>query len=444
MANPMLEWMRERRITEVECILPDMAGVARGKIIPKEKFVADPEMRLPEVALLQTVTGDFPDERMLDLTDPDMVLEPDPNTLRVVPWATDPTAQIIYDCFRSDGAPVDVAPRNVLKKVLGLYAEQGWEPVLAPEMEFYLVAPNPDPDVPLSPPLGRTGRAEFGRRSYAIDAVNEFDPLFEDIYDYCYAQELEVDTLIHEVGTAQMEINFLHGNPLDLADQVFLFKRTVREAAFRHNMYATFMAKPMENEPGSAMHMHQNVLDRATGRNIFTLDDGNPAPPFFHYLGGLQTFLPEGMPFFAPYVNSLRRLSRYTAAPINVQWGYDNRTVGFRIPHSSPESRRIENRVAGVDVNPYLAMAATLACGYLGMVRKIACTDPMQNNAYELPYQFPYSTDDALEVLSGSEALASVLGRRFVDMYVALKEKEFAEYFRVISPWERKYLLLHV
>ncbi|KZE35058.1 L-glutamine synthetase [Crenobacter luteus] len=444
MANPILEWMRDRRITEVECILPDMAGVARGKIIPKEKFASDQEMRLPEVALLQTVTGDYPDAHMLDLTDPDMVLRPDPATLRVVPWATDPTAQLIFDCFRSDGQVVDVAPRNVLKRVLALYAEQGWAPVLAPEMEFYLVAPNPDPDVPLAPPIGRTGRTEFGRRSYAIDAVNEFDPLFEDIYDYCDAQGLGIDTLIHEIGACQMEINFVHGDPLDLADQVFLFKRTVREAAFRHQMYATFMAKPMESEPGSAMHMHQSVREVKTGRNLFTLPDGKPSPAFFHYLGGLQTFLPQGMPFFAPYVNSLRRLSRYTAAPINVQWGYDNRTVGFRVPHSSPENRRIENRVAGVDVNPYLAMAATLACGYLGMVRRIDCTEPMQSNAYELPYQFPASTDDALEMLSGSEALASVLGRRFVDMYVALKQKEFAEYFRVISPWERKFLLLHV
>jgi len=438
------DWLREHRITEVECILPDMTGLARGKIVPKDKFASDPEMRLPEAVLIQTVAGDYPDDSHLDLTDPDMVLHPDPSTLRFVPWASDPTAQLIYDCYRSDGTPVDTAPRNVLKRVLSLYDELGWEPVVAPEMEFYLISPNPDPDVPLAPPIGRTGRAEFGRRSYSIDAVNEFDPLFEDIYDYCHAQNLEVDTLVHEVGTAQMEINFLHGNALDLADQVFLFKRTVREAAFRHTMYATFMAKPMENEPGSAMHIHQSVIDKATGNNVFTLADGSPSEHFFHFIGGLQRYLPQSMPLFAPYVNSFRRLSRYTAAPTNVEWGYDNRTVGFRVPHSSPQARRIENRVAGVDANPYIVMAATLACGYLGIVNRIPCTEPRQTDAYELPYQFPHSTEEALVRLSQCPEIAEILGPRFVKMYVAMKEKEFSEYFRVISPWERKFLLLHV
>ena len=253
-----------------------------------------------------------------------------------------------------------------------------------------------------------------------------------------------MDTLIHEVGTAQMEINFLHGNPLELADQVFLFKRTVREAAFRHNMYATFMAKPMENEPGSAMHMHQSLVDKNTGRNVFTNEDGGPSELFFHYIAGLQKYVPKSMPLFAPYVNSFRRLSRYTAAPTNVEWGYDNRTVGLRVPHSSPAARRIENRVPGVDVNPYIAMAATLACGYLGIVNKLRPSEPRQTDAYELPYQFPNSSEESLQQLASCKEMAEVLGERFVSMYVGMKEKEFSEYFRVISPWERKFLLLHV
>ncbi|GHD73112.1 glutamine synthetase family protein [Vogesella fluminis] len=444
MNHQLFEWLRDNRITEMECIVPDMTGVARGKIVPKDKFVSDQEMRLPEAVLIQTVTGDYPDDSMLDLTDPDMVLMPDPNTMRFVPWATDPTAQLIYDALRPDGSMVEVAPRNVLKRVLALYEAQGWEPVVAPEMEFYLLSPNPDPDIPLAPPIGRTGRAEFGRRSYAIDAVNEFDPLFEDIYDYCHAQNLEVDTLIHEIGTAQMEINFMHGNALDLSDQVFLFKRTVREAAFRHGMYATFMAKPMEAEPGSAMHIHQSVLNKHTGKNLFSAADGKPTEHFFHFIGGLQHYLPECMPFFAPYVNSFRRLSPYTAAPTNVEWGYDNRTVGLRVPHSSPVARRVENRVPGVDVNPYIAMAATLACGYLGMMNQIKPRDPLASDAYELPFQFPHGTEEALVRLKACSDVAEVMGPRFVEMYVGMKEKEFAEYFRVISPWERKFLLLHV
>ena len=162
-----------------------------------------------------------------------------------------------------------MAPRHVLRNVLELYAQRGWEPVIAPELEFYLVEPNIDADYPLKPPVGRSGRAEPGRQSYSIAAVNEFDPLFDDIYQFCEDQDIEIDTLIHEDGPAQMEINLIHGNPLDLADQAFLFKRTAREAALRHKMYATFMAKPHAKEPGSAMHIHQSVVDTKTRKNIF-------------------------------------------------------------------------------------------------------------------------------------------------------------------------------
>ena len=351
---------------------------------------------------------------------------------------------MIFDCFSPDGAPVETAPRNVLRRVLKLYEELGYTPVVAPEMEFYLISPNPDPDIPLIPPVGRTGRSEFGRRSFSIDAVNEFDPLFEEIYDYCHAQNLEVDTLIHEVGAAQMEINFLHGDALDLADQVFLFKRTVREAAFHHKMYATFMAKPMEGEPGSAMHIHQSLTDNKTGKNAFSNDDGSPSELFFYFIAGLQRYLPEAMPFFAPYVNSFRRLTKYTAAPTNVEWGYDNRTVGLRVPRSSPAGRRVENRLPGVDCNPYLVLACSLACGLLGIQQKLQPTAPMTTNAYELPFQFPVTPEESIERLRACTDIQEVLGKRFVDMYISVKETEMSEYFRVISPWERKFLLLHV
>ena len=444
MYDQIFDWLKENRITEVECILPDITGVARGKILPKDKFISEPEMRLPEAVLLQTVTGEFPADEMLDLTDPDMELRPDPDSLRVVPWAVDPTAQLIFDCFSPDGVPVETAPRNVLRRVLKLYEELGYTPVVAPEMEFYLISPNPDPDIPLIPPVGRTGRSEFGRRSFSIDAVNEFDPLFEEIYDYCHAQNLEVDTLIHEVGAAQMEINFLHGNALDLADQVFLFKRTVREAAFHHKMYATFMAKPMEGEPGSAMHIHQSLTDNKTGKNAFSNDGGSPSELFFYFIAGLQRYLPEAMPFFAPYVNSFRRLTKYTAAPTNVEWGYDNRTVGLRVPRSSPAGRRVENRLPGVDCNPYLVLACSLACGLLGIQQKLQPTAPMTTNAYELPFQFPVTPEESIERLRACTDIQEVLGKRFVDMYISVKETEMSEYFRVISPWERKFLLLHV
>lgn len=442
------QWLNERRVTEIECLVPDLTGVARGKILPREKFTEDRGMRLPEGVVAMGVTGEFPQEgpyyNVISRTDSDMQLRPDPATARIVPWAVDPTAQVIHDCYDRSGQIVAHAPRSVLRKVCELYASTGWEPVVAPELEFYLVARNTDPDMPLKPPIGRSGRAETSRQAYSIDAVNEFDPLFEDIYDYCQQMELNVDTLIHEVGAGQMEINFFHAHPLALADEVFFFKRTVREAALRHNMFATFMAKPIAGEPGSAMHIHQSIVNRATGRNLFSNDDGSPSPEFYWYIGGLQRYIPACMALFAPYVNSYRRVARYTAAPINIQWGIDNRTVGIRSPLASPAARRIENRVIGADANPYVALAATLACGWLGIRNRIEPTQECKGDAYLGDYQLPRSLSEALQLLRDETDLHEILGTGFVTVYTEVKVIEYEEFMKVISPWEREHLLLHV
>ena len=441
-------WLNERRVTEIECLVPDLTGVALGKILPREKFTEDRGMRLPEVVVAMGVTGEFPKEGpyydVITPTDRDMHLRPDPSTVRIVPWAVDPTAQVIHDCYDRDGTLVPYAPRSVLRRVCDLFDQQGWQPVVAPELEFYLVARNSDPDVPLKPPVGRSGRSETSRQAYSIDAVNEFDPLFEDVYDYCDKMELNVDTLIHEVGAGQMEINFFHAHPLGLADEVFLFKRTVREAALRHDMFATFMAKPIAGEPGSAMHVHQSLTDKASGRNLFSNEDGSPSKEFFWYIGGLQRYVPAAMALFAPYVNSYRRLARFTAAPINIQWGTDNRTVGIRSPLAPPAARRIENRVIGADANPYVALAATLACGWLGIRHRIEPTPECKGDAYLGEYQLPRSLGEALTALREETDLADVLGKEFITVYTEIKEVEYAEFMKVISPWEREHLLLHV
>ncbi len=447
--NDMDQWLNEKRVTEIECLIPDLTGVARGKIMPRAKFTDDRGMRLPEAVLGMTVTGNYPKDdaayqRTISPTDRDMILRADPTSITMVPWAVDPTAQVIHDCYFADGSMVDFAPRSVLRRVVNLYTEKGWSPIVAPELEFYLTAKNTDPDIPLRPPVGRSGRSETSRQIYSIDAVNEFDPLFEDIYDYCELMQLDVDTLIHEIGAGQMEINFLHGNPLNLADKVFYFKRTLREAALKHDMYATFMAKPMTGEPGSAMHIHQSVIDTQSGLTIFSHPDGTATEAFMHYIGGLQRYMPAAMALVAPYVNSYRRIVRNTGAPINIQWGKDNRTVGFRVPESQPQDRRVENRVVGADANPYLALAVTLACGYLGMVDKLEPSPITEKSAYDLDYQLPQSLSEALDALRRETRLRQVLGDRFIDVYSAIKELEYAEFMQVISPWEREHLLLHV
>jgi glutamine synthetase len=442
------EFISSNRISEVECLVADMSGTARGKILPPKKFLKGQKtrgLRIPEEIFTLTINGRFvQDTSAVSDSAVDIYLEPDADTTRHVPWYQEPTAQVICDAFHLNDDPVEISPRHVLKRVLQLYKDKGWRPVVAPELEFYLVKKNIDPDYPLEAAVGRTGRKEPGGQAYGIDAANDFDPVVEDIYDYCEAQELDVDTLSHESGPAQLEINFNHGDPLELADQVFLFKRTVRQAALKHDMYATFMAKPHANEPGSSMHVHQSVLDMKTGRNIFAGRDGKPSKFFLNHIGGLQRYLAAALPLCAPNVNSYRRLVPESDAPTNVHWGIDNRTVSLRVPASDPSNLRVENRVPGADANPYLVFAASLACGYLGMTERIKPSDPVEGSAYRYAHTLPINLDEALDKLNYTKALKVVLGEKFVEAFQDVKFEEMQHFRRVISSWEREYLLLNV
>jgi glutamine synthetase len=442
------EFIREHAITEVECLVPDMSGIARGKILPADKLLRilrERGMPIPESVFVQTVTGDYPDDDVISPTNGDVYMIPDESTVRLVPWYKEPTAQIICDAFYADGAPVSLSSRQLLKRIVGEYEKRGWKPVVAPELEFYLVAVNTDPDIPLQSPVGRSGRKESGRQAYGIDAVNEFDPIFEDVYDYCAAQNVDIDTLSHEAGAAQLEVNFNHGDPLELADQAFLFKRTAREVAIRHGVYATFMAQPMQTEPGSAMHIHQSIVDAKTGKNLFSTDDGVDTDLFRHYIGGLQKYLPSAIILFAPNVNSYRRFGhKETDSPINVEWAVDNRTAGLRVPVAKPENRRVENRLPGADGNPYLSIAATLACGLLGMIEQVPPTEQIKGSAYKKGHALPSHLFDAVKKFKQAKPLLELLGDPFSKAIVAIKESEFKAYNAVISSWERENLLLNV
>jgi glutamine synthetase len=433
-------WLTERGIEDVEAFVPDMAGSARGKVVPADKFGGG-RMKMPEAVFAQTVSGHYvANERNVE--DRDMLLTPDPKTLRPVPWVADNAASVFVDCYRSDGKPVDTSPRSVLRNVLGKYESQGWVPVVAPEVEFYLINPHSDPNVEAEPPEGRLGWTEGARQPYSVDAMNDFEPFINDLYKYCEEQGIRIDTLSQEMGPAQFEINFLHGNAIDLADQVFLFKRTVREAAIEHEMHATFLAKPMSEEAGSALHIHQSVIDK-DGNNIFSDKDG-ATELFYGYLGGLQTYMPHAMLMFAPYVNSYRRFLDPWSSPVNLSWAVDNRTVGLRVPDAEPENRRIENRLAGSDVNPYLVLAGTLACGYLGMMEGLKPTDPIEGSAYGDRFSLHRHLYAANDALRESNAMRSMLGDNFVDLYCALKDDEYKEFQEIITPWEREILMFNV
>ncbi|MCZ4351098.1 glutamine synthetase family protein [Roseovarius aestuarii] len=439
------EYLTDRRLDEVECIISDLPGIARGKAVPASKFAKQKHFHLPDSIFYQTITGDWGEAAGEGgFIEKDMILKPDMSTATAAPWTGDWTLQVIHDAHDSDGSPIPYSPRNVLKRVVAAYEARGLTPVVAPEMEFYLVARNIDPAKDIQPMIGRSGRPAAARQAYSMTAVDEFGPVIDDIYDFAEAQGFEIDGITQEGGAGQLEINLNHGDPVKLADEVFYFKRLIREAALRHNCFATFMAKPIADEPGSAMHIHHSILDTKTGKNVFTNEDGSETDMFYHFIGGLQRHLPSAIAVMAPYVNSYRRYVKDHAAPINLAWARDNRTTGIRVPISSVEARRVENRLAGMDCNPYLGIAVSLACGLLGLEDAQYPDDECKGDAYEGEGDVPRVLGDALDMFDEATRLHAVLDPDFARVYSIVKRTEYEEFLHVISPWEREHLLLNV
>ncbi|MDC7692360.1 glutamine synthetase family protein [Vogesella indigofera] len=426
--SDLQQWLSAQRVSHIECLFPDLNGQARGKLIPCHSYLDSAEQRFPQVSLIQTLDGD-PQQQLVADSDPDMRLRADPRTLCLKPDSGNGQriAQLIHDCLDADGEPIPFAPRSVLQRVLTAYRQRGWQPVVAPEIEFYLLAAD-------GQPLSAT------RQPYSVDQAPAHAAFFAELEQLCAQQHIASDTMLGEVGNGQFEINLQHGDALALADQVFLFKRSAKTLAARHGLLATFMAKPFADDAGSAMHIHQSLVD-THGHNLFSQPDGSAAPRFGHYLGGLQRYLPAAMLLLAANPNAYRRLSPHSAAPINVEWGIDNRSCGLRVPDSTPAARRVENRLPGMDCNPYLAMAATLACGLLGMEQAIAPSAPLSGSAYGMAATLPASLPQAIAALRDEQALHPLLHPQFVASFCALKEVEWQTFARTITPWERQQLL---
>ena len=447
-ANELKSWLNDNRVGEVYCLVPDLSGTARGKSMTPSVFVRSLEndgLRLAEPVLTLNVYGECTFNQHIRRTERDIFLKSDFSTLHLTPWAKDATASIICDTYTENGEPYQLASRQILKRVISLYEEKGWKPVVGPEVEFYLISQFDDHILEPSAPKGVSGLSEFGQHPFSVDAIDEFDDFFEELYSFCDLQSIKLDTLIHEDGPCQFEVNLRHSDALLVADQLFMFKRLARHAARRHGMFLCFMAKPYAEESGSSIHMHQSVVDAATGKNIFADENGEDSALFKNYIGGLQKYLRQAMPFFAPYTNSYNRFEAYMSAPTNVHWSRENRTVGLRVPGSTPQARRVENRIAGSDVNPYLAVAATLLCGYVGMVESIERKEEFLGNAYENDARaVPGTLTEAVAGFRSSEMLRKYLGDAFIDTYADMKENEYENRARVLSPWDVQYLMVNV
>jgi glutamine synthetase len=428
-------------IDEVECVTPDLNGVPRGKVMTAEGFLEGRRLQLARGVLLQCIMGGYPPSRFYGADDGDVAMVADPRQIHRLPWSVEPRALAICDAEELSGESCNLSTRGLLKAVIARYAQRGLAPVVATELEFFVFAPNPDANRPFQPPVGLDGRREEGFSAFSISSSNGLRAFFSEVYACMSALGLPRDTFMHEMGVSQFEINLLHGDPLLLADQTFLFKHLLKEVALKHGLIVVCMAKPLAHTPGSSMHIHQSVVDAVSGRNVFSDDAGQPTQEFWHFIGGQQACMADFTALFAPNVNSYQRLCHPFASPNNACWSHDNRAAGLRIPASAPIARRVENRLPGADANPYLAIAASLAAGLHGIEQQLEPSAGVQGEI-EVPDQLslPCTLHAALERLKRSQLAKELFGHAFIEGYIASKTLELTSFFDEITPWERRVL----
>lgn len=429
-------------IDEVECVTPDLNGVPRGKVMTSEGFLDGRRLQLARGVLLQCIMGGYPPARFYGSDDGDLALIPDPAQIHRLPWSHPPRAFAICDANElGTTTSSNLSTRGQLKTVLARYAVLGLAPVVATELEFFVFAPNTDPTQAFLPPLGLDGRREDGQSAFSVSSNNGLRPFFNEVYECMAALGLPRDTFMHEMGVSQFEINLLHGDPLLLADQTFLFKHLLKEVAIKHGLSVVCMAKPLAHTPGSSMHIHQSVVEVDSGRNVFSDKAGEETATFRHFIAGQQACMADFTALFAPNVNSYQRLCHPYASPNNACWSHDNRAAGLRIPASLPVARRVENRLPGADANPYLAIAASLAAGLHGIENKLEPSAPIQGE-FEVPdnLSLPCTLHAALERLKRSQLAKELFGAEFIEGYIASKTLELTSFYDEITPWERRVL----
>jgi len=428
-------------IDEIECVTPDLNGVPRGKVMTAQGFLEGRRLQMARGVLLQCIMGGYPPAKFYGSDDGDLALVADPQQVHRLPWSDEPRALAICDADELTGKSSSLSTRGQLKSVIARYARHGWSPVVATELEFFVFAPNSDPTQPFKPPVGLDGRREEGRSAFSVSSNNGLRPFFSEVYKGMAALGLPRDTFMHEMGVSQFEINLLHGDPLLLADQTFLFKHLLKEIALKHGLTVVCMAKPLAHTPGSSMHIHQSVVETATGNTIFSDEQGAATAEFHHFLGGQQAAMADFTALFAPNVNSYQRLCHPFASPNNACWSHDNRAAGLRIPASAPVARRVENRLPGADANPYLAIAASLAAGLYVIEQKLEPSAPIQGE-FDVPdnLSLPCTLHAALERLKRSPLAKELFGTEFIEGYIASKTLELTSFFDEITPWERRVL----
>jgi len=433
-------------VETVQLVITDANGVGRGKNIAREEVEALYRCgrNVAGSILGLDITGEDVEETGLvwAVGDADQTCRPVAGSLSRAPWLSRPAAQVLGTMFELDGRTAKADPRHVLARTVERLRASGLTPVVAVELEFYLL--QRDPAGRLGPARGlMTGRSSGSIDAYGLGRLDEMSPLFDDLYAAARAQGLPVRTLMSEYAPGQFEITLEHrADALRAVDEAVLFKRAIRGVASRHGCIACFMAKPFENMAGTGMHLHASLGDEQ-GRNAFASDDPSGTPLLRHAIGGLRATLGDAMAVFAPHANSYRRFRAMRYAPVAPTWGINNRSVSLRVPAGPAASRHVEHRVAGADANPYLVAALVLGGMQHGIDNGIDPGPPVVGNGYEQSSRGDLPTDwrAALERAAASEFLACTLGEEFLGVFLALKRREYEKFGALVSDRDYEWYL---
>jgi glutamine synthetase len=440
-----MSWLDDHpEVRNIRCGAADLNGVARGKRLPVRfaRKLEEEGTRFPLSVLNLDIWGEDVEDSPLvfEIGDPDGVLRPTERGYVPMPWLAVPTALLPLWMYHEDGTPFGGDPRHALRLVVERWQARGLNPVVATEMEFYLVD---DSGKELrQPPSPRSGKRRPGAEILSLRALDAFDAFFNELYDACDLMDIPAEAAISEVGIGQFEINMVHQpDALKAADDAWLFKMLVRGLARNHGFAASFMAKPYENFAGNGLHVHFSAAD-ADGRNVFADGTHDGTPLLRHAIAGCLKGIPDLALTFAPHGNSYERLVPDSHAPTGICWAYDNRTASVRVPGGSFAARRVEHRVAGGDVNPYLFLAAVLGSALIGIEDKLDPGPPITGNAYELDMpQIPATWEEAIDTFETSALVRRIFPEDLIRNLVMTKRQE-AHYLEELTPEQQIELYL--
>ncbi|MBW7056049.1 glutamine synthetase family protein [Paracoccus bogoriensis] len=423
-----MDWLKEHpEVKTIRVAAADLNGVARGKRIPARyaSKLLDEGTKFPYSVLNLDIWGEDVEDSPLvfESGDPDGLLLPTERGFLPMPWLDAPTALLPLWMFHPDGRPYEGDPRQALARVVERYKAAGLVPVVATELEFFLID---DSGKQLRvPPSPRSGKRRTGGEVLSLRALDAFDQFFTTLYDACESMDIPADTAISEAGPGQFEINLMHqADPLKAADDTWLFKMLVKGIARQYGFAGSFMAKPYEAFSGNGLHMHFSILTE-DGRNIFDNGGEEGTEALRHAVGGCLRAMPGSTLLFAPHENSYDRLVPNAHAPTGIGWAYENRTAAIRIPSGPPRSRRIEHRVAGGDVNPYLTIAAILGAALNGIQDGIEPPPAFKGNAYDQNLaQLPGDWGAAIEAFAACPEIRRIFPDHLVENYLMTKRQE--------------------